>query len=417
MTTVFTATNYTIPNNGWVTFPFIAPYNWDNTKGLVVEVCDNFSGYQSGNNVAAQYTTTSFNSTYKIYNYTGGDICASTANSYPYSTTGITNRPIIKFKECPAGNAPFPFTWRPNAKNSFFIDDSTKQNPRVYVPASTKYYVYTMGRNGCSVRDSIAVYVPTHSYYYGPKDTAICYGDKFSYYAGSGTGYTWYENGFNTPTTLSCNNCANPVAQPLVNTDYTLVISDTVDPFHFQTDCPDTFYTHVTVKPLPIVHIINNDTTLKYGQSIQLAASGAYLYSWAPVSSLNNPNIVNPIATPTEPTQYTVIGIGNNGCRNFDTVNIGIDYRDNLFIPSGFSPNNDGKNDVFRIKNFSFQKITEFRVFNRWGQDIFTATDNHGWDGTWKGVPQDIGVYNYLIRVAFPDGFVETYKGDVTLIR
>jgi gliding motility-associated-like protein len=60
----------------------------------------------------------------------------------------------------------------------------------------------------------------------------------------------------------------------------------------------------------------------------------------------------------------------------------------------------------------------EFRVFNRWGQEVYSTTDpSRGWDGTWKGVAQDMGVYSYIIRVAFPDGYVETYKGDVTLIR
>ncbi|MBZ0099247.1 MAG: gliding motility-associated C-terminal domain-containing protein [Taibaiella sp.] len=87
-----------------------------------------------------------------------------------------------------------------------------------------------------------------------------------------------------------------------------------------------------------------------------------------------------------------------------------MDKRDNLYVPSAFSPNGDGKNDVFRITNLGFQRIMEFRVFNRWGQEIFSTNDHRrGWDGTWEGVPQEMGVYNYLIRVAYPDGFVETY--------
>jgi len=111
-------------------------------------------------------------------------------------------------------------------------------------------------------------------------------------------------------------------------------------------------------------------------------------------------------------------GLAANGCRAFDTLHVIVDKRDNLFVPSAFSPNGDGKNDVFRITNLSFQRIMEFRVFNRWGQEIFSTNDHRtGWDGTWEGVPQEMGVYNYLIRVAYPDGFVETYKGETTLIR
>ena len=93
-------------------------------------------------------------------------------------------------------------------------------------------------------------------------------------------------------------------------------------------------------------------------------------------------------------------------------------YRDSLLVPTAFTPNGDGRNDVFRVANLSFQKLIEFRVFNRWGQEVYSTTDNNGgWDGTWKGVAQDMGIYTYIIRVAFPDGTVSTYKGDVTLIR
>ncbi|MBL7682902.1 MAG: gliding motility-associated C-terminal domain-containing protein, partial [Flavipsychrobacter sp.] len=117
------------------------------------------------------------------------------------------------------------------------------------------------------------------------------------------------------------------------------------------------------------------------------------------------------------PTMYVVGGIGTNGCRSYDTVRVGIDYRDNLFIPTAFSPNGDGKNDVFRVSNMTFQRFVEFRVFNRWGQEIYNSISNKGWDGTWKGVAQETGNYQYLIRVAYPDGYIETYKGDVTLVR
>ena len=94
-----------------------------------------------------------------------------------------------------------------------------------------------------------------------------------------------------------------------------------------------------------------------------------------------------------------------------------VDKRDNLLVPTAFSPNGDGKNDVFKVSNLTFQRIMEFRVFNRWGQEIFNSNTNAGWDGTWQGEPQDIGNYTYLIRVNSPDGSVETYKGDVTLVR
>jgi gliding motility-associated-like protein len=95
-----------------------------------------------------------------------------------------------------------------------------------------------------------------------------------------------------------------------------------------------------------------------------------------------------------------------------------VNKRENVFVPTAFSPNGDGKNDVFRVANMTFQRIMEFRVFNRWGQEIFATTDaKGGWDGSWNGEPQPIGNYRYMIKLAQPDGRTENYAGDVTLIR
>lgn len=89
-----------------------------------------------------------------------------------------------------------------------------------------------------------------------------------------------------------------------------------------------------------------------------------------------------------------------------------------LLIPNAFSPNNDGQNDLFKICNMTNEKLIDFKVFNRWGTILYRSTDpKQGWDGTSKGQLQPIGVYGYVIRIGYPDGYVETYKGTVTLIR
>ncbi len=89
-----------------------------------------------------------------------------------------------------------------------------------------------------------------------------------------------------------------------------------------------------------------------------------------------------------------------------------------LLIPNAFSPNNDGQNDIFKICNMTNEKLIDFKVFNRWGTILFRTTDpKQGWDGTSKGQMQPIGVYGYVIRIGYSDGYVETYKGTVTLIR
>jgi gliding motility-associated-like protein len=95
-----------------------------------------------------------------------------------------------------------------------------------------------------------------------------------------------------------------------------------------------------------------------------------------------------------------------------------VNNRKELLIPNAFSPNGDGQNDIFRIANITDEKLIDFKVFNRWGTILFRTTDpKQGWDGTNKGQAQPVGVYGYVIRIGYPDGYVETYKGTVTLIR
>lgn len=171
--------------------------------------------------------------------------------------------------------------------------------------------------------------------------------------------------------------------------------------------------------PTPLTNV-TKDTKIMYGNSIQLNADSTMFYTWTPNDgSLNNPNINNPVATPTVTTTYTVYGMDKYGCRDTAFITVFVDSTQTEFIPTAFTPNGDGKNDVFRLIGSKFHHLLEFRIYNRWGQQVFyTATKEQGWDGTFNGVPQDMGVYYYTIICARP-GYFENivYKGEVTLIR
>lgn len=158
--------------------------------------------------------------------------------------------------------------------------------------------------------------------------------------------------------------------------------------------------------------------TIFYGDSIMLNADGAKYYTWTPPLWLNDPNSKMPWASPKERTLYTVYGLNQYGCRDTGYVTIDINYTMSEFIPNAFTPNGDGRNDVFRLTGIRFQELQEFRVFNRWGEQVFsTINPEAGWDGTFNGKPAEIGTYTYLIRVALPDGTARRYKGDVLLLR
>lgn len=89
-----------------------------------------------------------------------------------------------------------------------------------------------------------------------------------------------------------------------------------------------------------------------------------------------------------------------------------------IMIPTAFTPNNDGHNDVFKMVNVTNETLLEMRVFNRWGTVVFATNDiNKGWDGKYKGQDQPMAVYGYAIKIRYSDGAEEVYKGTVTLIR
>jgi gliding motility-associated-like protein len=88
-----------------------------------------------------------------------------------------------------------------------------------------------------------------------------------------------------------------------------------------------------------------------------------------------------------------------------------------IYIPNVFTPNNDGKNDIFLIYGAAIAAVN-MNIYTQWGQLIFQVNSTtNGWDGTYKGVAQPNGVYVYVIEVQLNDGTKVMKKGTLTLIR
>lgn len=375
-------------------------YDWNDSMNLLVEIC-----YHNNSSTLSDAVQTSTNIMpgAVLHNHQSGAIgCALTANTSSYPVAA--DRPNITFTECAPTSGPHTYLWTP----SLLVGDTSAQNTVAYVPVSTTYKVQIMDSNFCYRRDTARVTVSVrHPSLLPNRDTAICAGDSVHLHAAGGVSYVWYPS-----AGLSCSNCTDPVARPTRTTIYHAVIFD-------QYGCSDTLKKTITVHPLPVV-TASSDTTILYGQSVTMSAlvTGGIYYLWGPTVGLNDPNIANPTATPQVTTIYTLLAIDTNQCRQQDSVKITVQTNVPVLIPSAFTPNGDSKNDVFHVANMSFQKLIEFRVFNRWGQEVFNTTDNNkGWDGTFRGKAQEVGVYNYIIRLAWPDGRQDTYKGDVTLMR
>jgi gliding motility-associated-like protein len=108
-----------------------------------------------------------------------------------------------------------------------------------------------------------------------------------------------------------------------------------------------------------------------------------------------------------------------NTCVGMDTTILQPkDCQFGLFVPSAFSPNDDGKNDIFRGLLFGNIKQYRFLIYNRWGQCLFTTTDpGKGWDGKYNGILQDTGVYVWVCTYQLDGENAKSEKGTVTLIK
>ena len=158
--------------------------------------------------------------------------------------------------------------------------------------------------------------------------------------------------------------------------------------------------------------------TINLGESIELQGNGPAggIYNWSPVEFLSCTTCVNTLASPEVTTVY-VLTVNQNGCVATDTVLIEVEeICGDIFVPSGFSPNNDGVNDILYARGNCVVELN-FEIYDRWGELIFkTADKNIGWDGTFKGKPALSGVYVYYINAIVKGSTINT-QGNVSLIR
>jgi gliding motility-associated-like protein len=294
------------------------------------------------------------------------------------------------------------FSWSPGIS----LNDSILKNPMATPPVTTQYIV-TATLGSCFIKDTVIVTVnPAPIPDAGP-GTTICFGQTYQLQGGGGVQYTW------TPaSTLSNATIPNPVATPTANTIYALQV---VDANGCTSLTPDTVL--VVVTP-PIQASAGPDTTIVMGQPYQLNATGGSLYLWSPAFGLSNSTIANPIATIFGEQIYNVEVSTPQGCKGNASVRLKVYAGPEIYVPTGFTPNGDGNNDVFRVITVGIKQFDYLRIFNRWGQLVFeTKTARNGWSGLFKASEQPGGTYIYNVQGTTDAGRVINKKGTFILIR
>ncbi len=143
-----------------------------------------------------------------------------------------------------------------------------------------------------------------------------------------------------------------------------------------------------------------------------------FTYHWTPEVFFVNNDFWNVKATIKSGEFISLTVTDTFGCANTDSINFNAEPCCDIALPDAFSPNDDGKNDIFKIITKGHHGITAFRIVNRWGQNIFESDNElRGWDGKVNGVPQDMGVYYYYVKYKCDNGKFYEKKGELTLIR
>lgn len=297
------------------------------------------------------------------------------------------------------------YSWSPAAG----LSDPAILNPTAN-PATSTTYTLTGRIGNCVTTSSVDVnVVPFPAANAGP-DTTICLGFDVQLTAGGGSSYQWTPSLF-----LNNSNIASPtVVQPTRTVEYIVTVRDTLG-------CPvpvnDTIL--VTVIQALNVDAGPRDTSIVEDEPLQLNGTGALTYTWTPGTWLSSTVIANPISNPEDTIQYILTGTDANGCIGRDSINVYVFRVDeDMYVPTAFTPNGDGLNDIFKPILLGMKSLSYFRVYNRFGELVFSTSQvDHGWDGIYKGKPQDTATFVWMAGGVTYKGAVRKKKGYVVLIR
>lgn len=344
----------------------------------------------------------------------------------------IMNAAAVRVGDCTSGtftlqNLSFSKQGKPFAAKSFvwIYDDKSKPDTtnlqsvnHTFTPGLHRVWLKLIDIGFCNQYDSIPldiyVFSTIKAAFKLSKDT-ICVGEKISITNNSvgGISFSWDFNNGQT------SNVYSPLDQTFTTTGVKTIklvvtenspgcnISDNTAKTLFVLSAPDAKF---DFSPKPS---IENTPFSFINQS-----TGATRYMWNFGDGVTS-TLTQPIHQYSKSFTFDVSLTAYNsfGCSAVYTLPVSPIVTELLEIPNAFTPNDDGKNDIFLPKIFGIDDMN-LKIYNRFGQLVFESYNpSFGWDGKFQGAPQPIDVYAYTLIVKFADGRTESRKGSVTLIR
>ncbi|MFD0765943.1 gliding motility-associated C-terminal domain-containing protein [Mucilaginibacter lutimaris] len=303
------------------------------------------------------------------------------------------------------GSGNITYQWRYSTDNVLWqnINNATQKDYQFnFISTSSMYYTRVARSNSCDeVSNSVKVdYVGPATVADAGNAQSVCGLTQLTLAANApkpnevGTWSVISPAGYNPFNTSNINNPHAIINGLPVDTDVELKWSITEGGCN---QLSESFVTvHSTSKPLVST---GAEVTIDRGESITLAGSvlgGNFPYQWSPATGLSDPNILNPIASPIQTTIYTLTAFNGANCSATATVKVIVN--NDLKIPNTITPNNDGINDEWVIKNIDDYKNVTVQIFDRIGRQVFNSVGYpKRWDATYNGEKLPAAVYYYII--------------------
>lgn len=306
------------------------------------------------------------------------------------------------------GTPPYFYIWSPATG----LNNVNSANPTTTVTSQTTYTLQVRDANDSIGTDVVTVFISDILKYKAGRDTSYCLGKASNIVLGSTLNASAPSATFSWTPAYGLNNSTapNPIANPSVSTTYSLYVNkDGCTAYTGSVNINITMFN---------VNLAYHDTTINEGQTITLIAnSSALSYTWYPWSAAwNYGNTNKPDVSPINTTTFYCLAYDPvTGCLGFDTVRVNVNPDDDLVFYSAFTPNGDGNNDYFYIGNIQKYPDNILKIYNRYGQVIFTSAGyNNDWNGEYQGNKVPTGTYFYILYTNTDKG---NYKGSVTIIR
>ena len=248
-----------------------------------------------------------------------------------------------------------------------------------------------------------------------PDDDTICVGSKVGFQNLSLGGFQFLWNFDNGSTSTSY----SPPSQVYITTGektIRLIISEN------SPNCKraDTITYKISVKPNPISAFDYSPKTPAENTATSFInlSTGADSYLWMfGDGETSTQKDVNHFYKSSGEFDVTLYAVTKFGCVNISTGKASAIVKPLADVPNAFTPNGDGKNEIFYVRGYGISTMS-LKIYNRWGQVVFeTTSQDIGWDGKVKGIPQPMDSYAFTLTLEFGDGTKYSKKGDLTLIR